>query len=842
MDPVTADDSDCGTGCEIPANTQDTQTDLSHPDSTIEPVVLHEIQSQRRSYRAGLEGQTDISPGHVEDPLQTDISPGHMEDPLQTDISPGHVEDPLQTDISPGHMEDPLQTDISPGHVEDPLQTDISPGHMEDPLQTDISPGHVGDPLPDVHNASFEQYDQDNGPNFSPDNGEAHSPLQANVAIIYYTNGGKTEQNQTLYVDSPLGESEEPPKDIYDTEAHNAQSVAQHRLSADTCHRETPASVYQSGRDADDACMDRPDVGICETNSKAEDIDHSDIQTETVVKRLKDVENSSQNRTDSGEAMSDDEWIRPYAVAYDQFGHSRTHDEQGDVFPDVQPYAVAYDDDKEHYENQTSTGLAVGNGGDELRPNPNNGNALLPNPMYSGNVLHPNPMYSGNALHPNPMYSGNALHPNLMYVPNGAQPRTCGGLRNGRFITTGVTLAILMISVALIGIFVPGNSKQDSLRATTWPDLTFTGKTTDQSRHVDNTSPQPTSTEGKETDELEVKQTTIVFVRMGHEPGTFNGREGVVVSPSNEIFISDGLNKRVQVFSTKGVHLRHFPTITSESDCRSILPKDISIDGKGHLWVIGDCRSSPSGRIVRYTETGHHITTLHPSLPNNTFFGIAVDALRSHVVVTEAWFDYSVVKVLHFSGAVVREFRVQQGSDHVGAVTVGQNGNIFVTDHWSEVHVHVYSETGHYLFKFGDEEKLTEVTGICTDSSDNVLVADGVGGKVELFAKDGRYVRTAASGLFFADSVAVAPGGQLVVTNDFTDVEAMVGVAIVDTLAKLWFMYGSFSDDGDCVVLVPEPLMKKVPFSVLCILVSAWWVVPQSVSSADTVDKWRPWS
>ncbi|XP_019617908.1 PREDICTED: uncharacterized protein LOC109465203 [Branchiostoma belcheri] len=716
MDPVTADDSDSGTGCKIPTNTQDTQTDLSHPDSTKEPVVQPEIQSQRRSYRAGLEGQTDISPGHV------------------------------------------------------------------------------GDPLPDVHNASFEQYDQDNGPNFHPDNGEAHSPLQANVANIYYTNGGKTEQNQTLYVDNPLVESEEPPKDIYDTEGHNTQSVAQHRLLG-TCHRETPASVYQSGRDADDACMDRPGVGICETNSKAEDIDHSDIETETVVKQLKDVENS---KTDSGEAMSDDEWIRPYAVAYDQFGYSRTHDEQGDVFPDVQPYAVAYDDDKEHYENQTSTGLAVGNGGDELRPNPNNGNALLPNPMYSGNVLHPNPMYmgnallpnpmysgnallpnpmysgnvlhpnpmySGNVLHPNPMYSGNALHPNPMYVPNGAQPRTCGGQINGCVITTGVTFVILMISVALIGIFVPGNSKQDSLRATTWPDLTFTGKTTDQSRHVDNTSPQPTSTEGKETDELEVKQTTIVFVRMGHEPGTFNGREGVVVSPSNEIFISDGLNKRVQVFSMKGVHLRQFPTITSESDCRSILPKDISIDGKGHLWVIGDCRPSPSGRIVRYTETGHHITTLHPSLPNNTFFGIAVDALRSHVVVTEAWLDYSVVKVLHFSGAVVREFRVQQGSDHVEAVTVGQNGNIFVTDHWSEVHVHVYSETGRYLFRFGDEEKLTEVTGIRTDSSDNVLVADGVGGKVELFTKDGRYVRTAASGLFFADSVAVAPGGQLVVTN-----------------------------------------------------------------------------
>ncbi|KAI8487779.1 zinc ion binding [Branchiostoma belcheri] len=289
----------------------------------------------------------------------------------------------------------------------------------------------------------------------------------------------------------------------------------------------------------------------------------------------------------------------------------------------------------------------------------------------------------------------------------------------------------------------------------TWLDLTFTGKTTDQtdgSRHVDNTSPQPTSTEGGETDE--VKKTTFVFGRPVTEGG-------VVVSHSNEIFVSNGLNKWIQVFSMEGVYLRQFPTITSGSECGSILPVDISIDGKGHIWVIGDCRASPSGRIVRYTSTGQHITTLHPSLPNNTFFGIAVDTLRSHVVVSEAWFDYSVVKVLHFSGTIVREFRVHQGLEDAGVVAVGQNGNIFVADYG--VHVNVYHETGRYLFRFGGEEKLKDVTGICTDSSDNVLVADGSGRKVELFTKDGRYVRTAASGLVHVDSVAVAPGGQLVV-------------------------------------------------------------------------------
>ncbi|KAI8500377.1 zinc ion binding [Branchiostoma belcheri] len=779
MDPVTADDSDCGTGCEIPANIQETKTDLSHPVSTAEPLVLHDIQPQLRRYRTSLDGQTDISaghmedplhtdispghvedplhpdisPGHVEDPLHTDISPGHVEDPLQTDISPGHVEDPLQTDISPGHMEDPLHTDISPGHVEDPLHPDISPGHVEDPLQTDISPGHVEDPLQtdispvnfekrsqDVYNAPFEHPDQDDGPDFSTDSSREHSSLRASCAS--YTKVGKTEQNQTLYVDNPLVDAEESPsKDIYDIDGHNAQSVVQHRLS-DTCHRETPATVYQPGRDADDACMDRSDIGICDTNTEADDIGIRDIQTEIVGKQLKDVGTSSHSShtTDSGEVMSAEECICPYAVAYDQYGHSRTHDEQGDVL-DIQPYAVAFDGDEEHLDNQTSTVHAVGNGGDELPPNPDNGNALLPNPMYSGNALHPNPMYSGNALHPNPMY-----------VPNDAQPTTCGD--PWRVITTGVIVAILVISVALIGTFIPGNLKQDSFGATTGPDLTFTDQT-DGIRHVDYTSPQPTSTEGKETDEVE--KTTIVF------GGT--GEGNVAVSPSNEIFVCENSDARVQVFSMKGVYLRQFPTITSDKECELIVPKGITIDGNGYLWVLGDCSLSASGRIVRYTKTGHHITTLYPTQTSNSFYAIAVDALRSHVVVTEAWSDYSDVKVLHLNGTAVRKFRVQQGLEHAGAVAVGQNGNIFMTDYWANVYVYVYNETGHYLFKFGGYERLKEVTGICTDSSDNVLVADGLGGKVELFTKDGRYVRRAASGFFFADSVAVAPGGQLVVIN-----------------------------------------------------------------------------
>ncbi|XP_066264497.1 uncharacterized protein [Branchiostoma lanceolatum] len=359
------------------------QADLPDPDSTTELVAQHGTQLQRRGHQASLEGQTDTSPAHVEDPLR------------------------------------------------------------------------------DVHSdALFEHSDQDDQPGFSPDNSEDRSSLP--VICTSYTNAGKTERNQALYVDNPPIEAgESPSKDIYDTEIHNAESVMQYQLRG-ACHKEAVSTFYQCGQDVDDARMDRPPDEVCGANSEAEIIDHDEIQTETGVKRLENVENSSQNRTES-EVKSHDESILPHAVLHD---HNRTHDEQGDVF-DVQPQAGTNDEDEGHYENQnvdsfqsicgqpnisSDTASSVkemrGRGrrfndavdkGDELLPNPMHsgnalipnpmysGNALIPNPMYSGNALIPNPMYSGNALIPNPMYSGNALRPNPMYVPNVPQPRANGG-------------------------------------------------------------------------------------------------------------------------------------------------------------------------------------------------------------------------------------------------------------------------------------------------------------------------------------------------------------------------------------------------------------------------------
>eukprot|EP00058_Branchiostoma_floridae_P011724 XP_002597212.1 hypothetical protein BRAFLDRAFT_66339 [Branchiostoma floridae] len=692
-------------------------------------------------------------------------------------------------------------------------QQDIQPQLLGIPVspeeQEDILAGNAEDPLQDVRSDSSAESYEKNG---SPENVTESSSLQ--TTNISYTNIGKTEenqtlyfekqsllamctsststheeQNQTLYVDSSGRETEESPsKDIYNTDDCSAQNEAQYQMK-DTCRIETSAAAYQSSVDVDDTSVDNQDIEEENANNEAEDKDGTRPDT---TNQSRDAEKSVQNQVETT-AAPDDEWIRPYAVANRQ--DVQTNGGQEDAY-DIQPYAVAYDEQEGQDENQTTTLSSVNNSqnvcgqpnaisdtvdgkADGLLPNPMySGNALQPNPMYSGNALQPNPMYSGNALQPNPMYSGNALRSNPMYAPNGAQPMACGG--HGYVDTwsiTGVVVVVLTLLTALItATFMSGENA--SYMGTTWTEPTYTGNTTDDvPRNVDYTTSPQSGTE--ENANKELKQKRIVFGGEGDELGQFDQPYAVVVSPSNEIFVADYYNRRVQVFSMTGVYLRHFPTIVSGEDSVTMEPEDISIDGEGHLWVVGVEEYedlSLTGFIVRYTKVGHLLATLHPTFSNNSFCGIAVDSPRNLVVVTEFWDEYGEVKILNFNGSVVRKFRTEQGPEYPGLVAVGREGNLFVSDHWGETRVFVYNSTGHYLSSFGGEKigelqaemevgERVVVMAIHTDSSGNVLVGTGSGGTVEMFTRDGRYVRRFSTGRSHADGVAVAQGGQLVITT-----------------------------------------------------------------------------
>ncbi|CAH1241496.1 TRIM2 [Branchiostoma lanceolatum] len=335
------------------------------------------------------------------------------------------------------------------------------------------------------------------------------------------------------------------------------------------------------------------------------------------------------------------------------------------------------------------------------------------------------------------------LRHNPMYVPNVPQPMAPGGniyKLLGAIIFTSVVVGTLVVLAVLFPvIFKPTNQHEDS-------GMEIIGN--------------------KESGPMK----PIEFGDFGHTPGNFTGPTDVVVSPNNEIFVTDRDNRRVQVFTMKGAYLRHFKTVVSEDELDTMEPDSIAIDADCHLWVVGN--NKLSGYVVQYTKMGHRMRTLYPSFPNNTFNGVAVSVHRNHVIVAENWKDYSELKVLLFNGTVVRKFGKLKFNRYTPTrVATDSDGNILVSD-YRHGGVDVYNETGQHRFSFGDQgdrDYPSSVGGVCVDSSGQVILSYGEHQWVELYTDRGVHVRSIVTNLTSADSVTVGPDGQLVVTslNDY---------------------------------------------------------------------------
>eukprot|EP00058_Branchiostoma_floridae_P018856 XP_002604345.1 hypothetical protein BRAFLDRAFT_85435 [Branchiostoma floridae] len=824
--------------------------DRHSPDSKTEPVG-----------RQGIHGYIDSASVDSPDVQFRDVQ-NQDENLDQSGSRPETIKQPVdQQDIRPQLHVIPAspeaQEGISSGHAEDPLPDNRSNASTENSDQDDrpfcsSNNGAGRLSLPTIC-TSYTQIGK------SDENQALYMKRRSLPAKrTPYIHVDNAEQNQTLYADNPVIETEETPsKYIYNTETCNADNEVHYQLKGTS--PKTPATAYQCGI-VNDASEDRPDIEV-ENVNEAED--EAETRPKIVIKQSKYTERSDQKAEST--PSPDNEFIRPYAVAY-------CRDRQANGEQDVQPYAVAYDEQDGHYENQTPTGRSVNNprsgnravSSDEcIRPyavryqldGQTNGDQddtcdvqpyAVAYDVQDGHYETQTPTGrcadssqpgstaeavddKAGGLRPNPMYSGNGLRLNPMYAHNVAQPRagyTCVLTRSclSYVITTGVVVTVMTVLSALIIVtFLPG--KENNHMLTTWTQPTFTAKTTsptftdtttdDATLQADYTSSPTTS--NAENEDKELEQTTIVFGGEGEEPGQFDGPRAVVVSSSNEIFVADTYNRRVQVFNMTGVYLRHFPAVISGESSETIEPEDISIDGEGHLWVFGDKNDDVTGFIVRYTKMGAHLATLRATYTNNSFCAITTDALRNLVVVTEFWGDYGEVKLLHYNGTVVRKFRTEKGPEYPGRVAVGREGNLFLSDHWGDTRVYVYNNTGHYLSSFGgdrigevqtDIDERVVVDGIRTDSSGNVLVGTGVGGTVEMFTRDGRHHFFSRGRIYpkfgFTTSgrTSVKSMREPFAVESFADTDSGVYTCVEDK--------GSLKKKYDVMIcVIPKPKTKK---------------------------------
>ncbi|XP_019642576.1 PREDICTED: uncharacterized protein LOC109483875 [Branchiostoma belcheri] len=261
------------------------------------------------------------------------------------------------------------------------------------------------------------------------------------------------------------------------------------------------------------------------------------------------------------------------------------------------------------------------------------------------------------------------------------------------------------------------------------------------------------------------KQERISFGGYGEEPGKFRDNFGVAVSADNEIFVTDQLNKRVQVFSIKGTFLRLFPTVVP-GESMTMYPLSVALDVEpGYLWVLGRWRlRSNDGHVVQYSKNGQPIKKFDVSL-KGFFPVIAMDVRNNKVIVG----DQTTIMMFDPNGSRLWSSEVRTGYGIFG-VTSDKEGNVLLTD--GRKTIQKYNPSGVKIFEFGTygqgKGQLNSPRGICLDTSGHIIVASYLKDRVDMFTSQGEFVRTIAD-IKFPEAVAMGPCGELVVTSPYTN-------------------------------------------------------------------------
>ncbi|KAI8493589.1 hypothetical protein Bbelb_285100 [Branchiostoma belcheri] len=261
---------------------------------------------------------------------------------------------------------------------------------------------------------------------------------------------------------------------------------------------------------------------------------------------------------------------------------------------------------------------------------------------------------------------------------------------------------------------------------------------------------------------------SVATVVMGHH----HGNQSHALAPIQSLtFGGGGLkpdceNERLQVFTLQGMFVRQFPTVLSGEEM--MYPHGVALDGEGNLWVVG-CTDSAEF-VMQYNKQGRVLRKIYLQ-ETEWVRAVAVDTRRNHILITQIkglFNKQGEVLVFRPDGTLVRTVGQQQGMKYPRYITVDGEGNILVSDNDNHC-VYVYNEDGQFLFKFGGEGsgegELKSPRGICTDRAGNIIVADQVNNRVEMFDKTGRFIRHITTDMTQPWAVALAPQGQLVVTD-----------------------------------------------------------------------------
>jgi DNA-binding beta-propeller fold protein YncE len=141
------------------------------------------------------------------------------------------------------------------------------------------------------------------------------------------------------------------------------------------------------------------------------------------------------------------------------------------------------------------------------------------------------------------------------------------------------------------------------------------------------------------------------------DPGNFSLPTNVAVDGDGNLYVTDTLNNRVEIFDAEGAFISEFGQ-AGDGPGRFARPKGIAVDGDGHIWVVDEVQSrvqvfDREGRLLIYFgEQGQYPGQFQAA------YGIAIDQ-KNRVIVSEQ-FPGRVQAFQYVSDAEAEEVRKKQ--------------------------------------------------------------------------------------------------------------------------------------------------------------------------------------
>jgi streptogramin lyase len=228
------------------------------------------------------------------------------------------------------------------------------------------------------------------------------------------------------------------------------------------------------------------------------------------------------------------------------------------------------------------------------------------------------------------------------------------------------------------------------------------------------------------------------FGGLGSDPGKFRGPRGIGSDSQGNIWVADNYNNRIQKFDANGSSLLTIGKLGSqEGQFRQ--PRGLVVDSADNVLVA----DTQNNRIQKFDSKGEFVVSYTtPSLIQP--YQIALDN-GGNIYVAEA--GSRTIEKLDSAGKSLMTFG--EDGDEPGqfkeprGVYVDSAGNIYTSDQSNRIQK--FASDGTFISEFGnwgsDAGEFFNPRGVIVDGSDNLWVSDTQNERIQVFDKDGKFVK-----------------------------------------------------------------------------------------------------